>query len=852
MNKEYYKILIVNIVLGLFLIYAPKLTAQTYGLKFQGQDVTLDKRTELDLTPDDFLKFEEEFEISFDYKIDYGTRNSLFGYVVRIINKENNNIDLLSTPTPIPQLNLVIGKSNSIVPTINPENTTNNWINLRIKFSLSEERVIFYAPDSFYVQENIGFRKHDEFKIIFGANDYNQFKTTDVPSIILKNIKISEKGILKYHWPLDETKGNIALDKLKRNQAFVKNPVWLKLTHQSWQVNYENEITGHLMVAVDNKSERIFMVGTDELLIYSSGDNSIRKIKYQNKPLFITTSYTTIYNPLDNKIYCYLVDNDPVYSLEVETGRWNESGTFSEYSTRYRHHNRFHNPNDNSIYLFGGYGFHKYNNEIRKIDLANGSFEDLQTHDSIFLPRYLAGLGALNDTVYLLGGYGSETGDQRINPQSYYDLLGYSVNSRSFFKKFEIPRLIDDMTVANSIFIDSLNRNYYALVFEKSKFDGYLQLIKGNLNFPAIEKVGNEIPFQFLDVRSFAALVYMPKQKKLYAYTSYFSESNKTKAAIFSISYPPDKFEANYVSLKHKNLIYWVFGAILIVLFGIVGWLFRKRSKKDIVIAEDNIKELEMIADDNHLINSSVPIIEEVNYQLIFFGGFQVFDKDFVDITNKFSPLLKELFLLIMLNTFKNNKGIASDKISEILWFDKSEKSARNNKAVNIAKLRNILGEIGGCELTKKTGYWKIIPENNKNKSDYIDFLNITSSRRNLTKQKIYQLIKITEKGAFLHNVQYEWLDEFKASASETIIDTLIEFANSCDVNKEAEFIIHLSDCVFNFDVVNEDAMILKCKAEHFMGKHSLAKSTYERFFKEYKLMYNQEYEKSFINVLEK
>lgn len=850
MNKKSFKLFITNILFFIFFINSPKLSGQTYGLKLQGQDVTLDKRTELNLTPYDFLKFEDEFEISFDYKIDAGTRNSLFGYVIRIINKENKNIDLLSTPTPYPQLDLVIGASNSIIPTINPESTINKWINLRIKFFLTEDRLVFYTPDSFYVQEEIGFNRSDEFKIIFGANDYNQFKTTDVPSINLKNIKLSEKGILRYHWPLDEMEGNNATDKLKKHVAVVKNPVWLRLRHQSWQINYENETEGHLMVTFDKKNERIFMVGTNKLIIYSGIDSSTQTVKYQSKPLFITTSYSAIYNPVDNKIYCYLVDGAPVYYLDVETGKWSDSESTSELLTSYRHHNRYYNPNDNSVYLFGGYGFHKYNNEIRKIDLNKGDFKDLQTHDSIFRPRYLAGLGALNDTIYIFGGYGSETGNQLINPQSYYDLFGYSVNNRSFFKKFEIPRLIDDMTVANSMYIDSLNRNYYALVFEKSKFDGYLQLLKGNLDYPEIEKVGDELPFQFLDVRSFAGLFYMPKQKKLYAYTSYFSDFNKTKVTIYSISYPPDKFEDEEVLSKNKNSILWVFGIVLIILFGYVVWFFWKRKKKNVVITED-IKELKLFQDSNPLINSSIPIIEEINYQLIFFGGFQVFDKDFVDITNKFSPLLKELFLLIMLNTFKNNKGIASDKISEILWYDKSEKSARNNKAVNIAKLRNILGEIGGCELTKKTGYWKIIPENEKYKSDYLDFLNITASKRNLTKQKILKLMKITEKGAFLHNVQYEWLDEFKASVSETIIDTLIEFADSCDIKKEAEFITHLADCVFNFDVINEEAMILKCKAEHCMGKHSLAKSTYERFFKEYRTMYNQEYEKSFLNVIE-
>ena len=39
--------------------------------------------------------------------------------------------------------------------------------------------------------------------------------------------------------------------------------------------------------------------------------------------------------------------------------------------------------------------------------------------------------------------------------------------------------------------------------------------------------------------------------------------------------------------------------------------------------------------------------------------------------------------------------------------------------------------------------------------------------------------------------------------------------------------------------------MILKCNAEYFLGKHSLAKLTYEKFIKEYLLLYNEDYKRS-------
>lgn len=852
-DTTYRRLLILTVLLAGFVSCTSLVSAQTYGLKFNGQNVTLDKRTELSLSPNGFLEFEDEFEISFDYKttrIYPNSNDGFFGYVFRIISEEDFNIDLLSAPVPKIKLNLVLGNSNTIIPVLYSQDYVNQWINLRLKFLLSEDKLMFYTPDTFYVQEGVGFQNQEAFKIIFGVNDYKHFTNSDVPSMTIKNVEIFEKGKLKYSWLLNEREGNVAEDRIKGLEAQVTNPVWLINNHANWQTQLTEEIKGSVITTVNAEGGEIFILGQDEITVYDAQKNSISKQKYVNKPLFIKKSYEAIYNSLDNKIYCYTIDIKQFYVLDLATGEWDRIGSNDEFETEYRHHNSYFNPADNCIYVFGGYGMHQYKNAIWKIDLGNETWSELPTDDEIFEPRYLSGIGALNDTVYLFGGYGSQTGNQLINPQSYFDLIGYSIKDSSLFQKFEVPRLIDDMVVGNSMWINDKTRDYYALVFSKIKFNGVLQLIRGNLDSPTIEKVGDKIPFKFLDIRSTADLYYLPDQDQLYVLTSYHVDST-TQVAIYSINNPPNAAPVDVpAEIKtSSNLGYYV-AIALIVLALMVFWIIRgakrrRSTSSEAKIADDTVKGM----DDVGL------KIEEVQpnpkYHLIFFGGFQVFNRDFQDITNKFSPLLKELFLLILLNSYKNNKGISSDKITEALWYDKSEKSARNNRAVNIAKLRGILEELGSCELSKKTGYWKIELKDDSVKSDYVDFLNISASKNNLTKQNVMHLMGITKKGAFLSNVHYDWLDDFKANVSDRIIDTLVVFAKSCDVKKEAEFIVRLADCIFNFDQVDEDAMVLKCRAQYWMGKHTHAKATYEKFYKEYFTMYGQEYEKAFLDILE-
>jgi len=295
-----------------------------------------------------------------------------------------------------------------------------------------------------------------------------------------------------------------------------------------------------------------------------------------------------------------------------------------------------------------------------------------------------------------------------------------------------------------------------------------------------------------------------------------------------------------------RQIAYFLIFFILLI-SGVAIFLFRKRKRGKTVQLND---EMKIPTENIPIIDLSDSEVSVTKYHIVFFGGFQVYNKNFEDITSYFSPLLKELFLLIFLYSYKNNKGISSEKLTEILWYDKSEKSARNNRAVNIAKLKGFLEEIGSCELSKKTGYWKISCEDGQIHSDYFDFLNITSSKKNLTKQKVIQLIEISQKGGFLVNAHYEWLDEFKALVSDKIVDTLVEYGQKADIKAGAEFIIHLADSIFNFDLVNEEAMTLKCKAQYCMGKHSHAKATYEKFFKEYGTMYNQEYDKAFADII--
>jgi hypothetical protein len=70
------------------------------------------------------------------------------------------------------------------------------------------------------------------------------------------------------------------------------------------------------------------------------------------------------------------------------------------------------------------------------------------------------------------------------------------------------------------------------------------------------------------------------------------------------------------------------------------------------------------------------------------------------------------------------------------------------------------------------------------------------------------------------------------------------------DVEKEPELLVEIANYIFYFDPVNEEAMILKCRSFSALGKHSMAKTTFENFGKVYRNIYDRDFKKDFNTLL--
>ncbi len=322
------------------------------------------------------------------------------------------------------------------------------------------------------------------------------------------------------------------------------------------------------------------------------------------------------------------------------------------------------------------------------------------------------------------------------------------------------------------------------------------------------------------------------------------NEEGKSRIRIYTLAFPPDSLKEGFAAAAsdRRLLKYAIIVLVCFLILAGIHLFVRRKNKQSETISTNTVESSKAV----HQSPAPRGEICHVN----FFGDFQIVNSAGTDITRKFTPLLKELFLLIWFNSIRNDMGISNEKITDILWHGFSESSANNNKAVNIAKLRAILTKELWCDLSyKETGYWKIDYKCRNVINDYYEFIRITSSKQELSKPDVLRLIEFAIKGPLLKDLKYKWLDEFRVAVSNEMIARLVRYVRTLVIKDNPEHVIRVADAILNYDGVNEEAMENKCKSLISLGRHSVAKEVYDHYAGEYKALYGEAYSKSFSTI---
>ena len=804
------------------------------GLYFQSGEVDKDKRTSLNLTPDKALDLSKGFIMEFDLNLRSEGQN--FGYIFRLIYNDTLNIDLLSNISGLESNYSLIAGHQTLISYQNSEIgfVPGRWIKVCLRSDPSKN-IIDLSLNEVKKTAEYAFGKPKQLHIYFGGNTHYIFSTTDIVPMTIKDIRISDLDShpIRY-WKLESHLHNAVYDECENAKAVVSNPQWEIDNHVNWSKQASLVLPdAHYCMTFDPVNDRIFVAKDKRVFIYNAKNHTTDTLEVSKGVPFNTEISQLEYDPVKDELISYNFESANLAKFNFYTLEWSNENK-ALVSPFYWHHSNCYIISDSLLLTFGGYGYHRYNSTLFKYNSVTSLWESFNLSSSI-TPRYLGAMGyqGKNKLLYF-GGFGNESGRQEESPRNYYDLYSIDFSEAKAQKIWELPNPNEHFTNSNSLVIDKGKRKFYALAYPNKRYASEIKLHEYSLDKPEYREVGGSIPYFFNDIESFCDLFQSSDSTELYAITS-FVKNNFTEINIYSIAFPTlsaeDIIQHPLSSSEVLNWLWLAIPACIIIVFLFI-WINRHRK---LAIVSEEYKQL--LDNDEEPIIYNTHVTEKNHSSINLLGNFQVIDSNGNNITKNFTPTTTQLFLLLLMFTIKNGKGISSQELRNILWFDKDDDSARNNRNVYVAKLRSILKSFPEVKIVNHEGYWSIISDESVF-CDYDKAMILMKTLKNssrFNKKILAELVDIALKGTLLPYIQQlEWLESFLSDYSSQLIECLMKYSKHDELKTDLLFLLKIADTILLHDNIDEDAICLKCYALFRMGRKSHALQAFNKFTYDY------------------
>jgi two-component SAPR family response regulator len=741
----------------------------------------------------------------------------------------------------------VLTDKNKILENIGIEDFTkivkDKWINISLQFNKKD--IAIKVSDT-RLKVTHSFKNFQDIKIYFGRNKHPNFYTTDVSPMTIRNIEIkNHKGKILRNWPLMGYNRNEVFDKIKREKAVVENGIWKIDKHIKWaKIASITTSDKNPQLSYDEDSGRVFIVSGNKLFIHNVRSNKTDVTSIKKGYHYVGAASQVVYNPKSNNLISYNPDLKKISLYNFDEKAWSEE--YRMIINTNQHHSRTIDKESNQLFLFGGYGNHKYNAQLCKIALYEPYNWETISLDSIIYPRYLSAMGWEDkDHLLIMGGHGSPSGKQEESPRNFYDLYRLNIRTGKIVKVWELDNPKNHFAFGNSLVADVESNSIYVLTYSNSRFNTHVYLSKFDLQAktPSRQIMSDSIKYKFLDIRSFCDLFFDGATSSLYAIIQQEKDAESETVDIYRLAFPPFFMGEVMCTNASSDSQAWIkFLLILSVLTsGFILAKYVKKKKKGSQTKDKDSRLTSLSSSDTY---SEQNIQPKTVSDISLLGGFQVFDKEGNDMTGDFTPTLQHLFLYMFLYYIKHGKGITSQRLDDTFWFDMEKSKASNNRNVNIRKLRLILSKIGQINISNKGSYWFV--EIGKDVTcDYKEVINdlllLKSKKATINKNNIIRIIIFASTGSLLPNIDAEWIDEYKAEYSSLITEIMLQAIAHPEIKEDHRLLLKIADVILISDTIDEDAVRIKCKVLFRTGQKGLSKQCFDKFCSEYKRLLNTE-----------
>ena len=739
------------------------------------------------------------------------------------------------------------------------------WINVSLNLR-QKDNVIEIEYDKKKMSSTFPLQETNSVTITFGQMLGYQ---AEVAPVNLRDINIIQDGKLTREWKLWKHNDNLCYDEKEGAVARAVQPLWLIDNHIEWKTINKITTSSRVGIAFDARCALFYVVSPESVKVLDEDGRLKQETAVRGGYPAVEYPNHLLYDTLSNALVSYSLTENIISRFSFADGMWSNEVRNTKEPNNYNHAKAF-NPADSSFYFFGGYGFYKYRNDLFRMKSGSEIMEQIK-YDHPLYPRYSAAMAVVGDELYIFGGKGNKYGKQELSTHYYLGLYAINLKSKQSRTIWEKKDDNKETIMASSMYFEPADSSFYAVSTDNG---GTLWKIsmKSPVYTEVSKPINNRLDYQDCDFN----LYYSPTHRKLFLVLDKILNNRTHDIKIYSINMPlvneEDIRQPENETFTSSRKYFYIAGILL--LFIISGTIFYRskysKKKKSTPVTKTREEKLSVI--ESH-IDRKQPEIPEYQVtqekrqdfettltrtadyydrnraSISLFGCFNVRDKEGNDITSNFTPRLKHLLILLILYTEKNPQGILASKATEILWPDKEETAARNNRNVNLRKLRVLLESIGDMEVVTENNFLRI----KWGTSVFCAYHTLMTCTKQFEQEKseelLNRILELLLYGPLLPNTVFDWLDDFKDAYSSHSIDLLKNLLEIEIQRNHQEMIIRLADIMFLHDPLNEEALAAKCTVLSAQGKKGIARNVYDRFCKEYRDSMGENYKIPFVSL---
>lgn len=227
------------------------------------------------------------------------------------------------------------------------------------------------------------------------------------------------------------------------------------------------------------------------------------------------------------------------------------------------------------------------------------------------------------------------------------------------------------------------------------------------------------------------------------------------------------------------------------------------------------------------------------------FGEFKAISATGEDLTDLFTPKIRELFIYILFQSTKNDAAAAIGDINKTLWHGIEAKKVANNRAVTLNKLRKILIQFNQVEIAPQNGYLNL-KFSEDFFCDYIEAFYLCTTSGGMSEGQLREFFHLVKRGPLLKDSDWPWLDEIRGFTGNQVIDNLLKLASIYKTENKPKEVEKVSQRILDYDDLNEEALYLQIWALQKAKNTHLAKFNFETFCSRFQKSMGESYSMNF------